>query len=85
MTPEDIELAFIREFSLAGNLIGKTVARMERRERVRQAIYAGRLINAQFYEEPMNYAEAFRVCYGERLDRRVAMREIPDHKEEKEE
>lgn len=75
---DDIELAFIREFSCASNLIGKSKGKPERRERVRQAIYMSNRINEKFYNEPYNYAEAFRLCYGERLDRRAATRSLPD-------
>lgn len=78
MTRDDIELSFIREFSMAGNLIGKTASRVERRERVRQAIYLGARTDTQFYDSGMTYAEAFRTCYGERLDRRAATRVLPD-------
>jgi hypothetical protein len=78
MTPDDIELAFVREFSVSGNLIGMTVSRNERRERVRQAIYVSDKANERFHDPTMTYSEAFRICYGERLDRRVATRALPD-------
>jgi hypothetical protein len=78
MTPEDIELSFIREFSVAGNLIGMTASRNERRERVRQAIYVSDKANERFHDPTMTYAQAFRLCYGERLDRRAATRALPD-------
>lgn len=81
---EDIELAFIRVFSVGGSQLGKTVSRTERRERVRQAIYLSGLTNERLInyrslgENALTYAEAFRVCYGERLDRRAAMRALPE-------
>jgi hypothetical protein len=78
MTPEDIEVAFIREFSVGGLQIGKSPHKADRRERVRQAIYVSGYIATQFHDTPMTYAEAFRVCYGERLDRRAALRDLVD-------
>jgi len=81
---DDIELAFIREFSHSGNQIGRTAARPERRERVRQAIYIHGKANERFEGEGITYAEAFRVCYGERLDRRAAARALPDTQPEAE-
>lgn len=78
LTPEDIEYLFIIEFSVGGIQIGKTASKPERRERVRQAIFFNKCEQVQFHDEPTNYAEAFRLCYGERLDRRAAMRALPD-------
>ncbi len=81
---EDIELCFIRIFSVAGNRIGKTVSRAERRERVRQAIYVMGLSDDAFhgYDATMTYAEAFRLCFGERLDRRAATRSDPEDEDD---
>jgi hypothetical protein len=78
MTPDEIELSFVREFSVAGNSIGMTASRTERRERVRQAIYINDKANEKFHDPTMTYCEAFRRCYGERLDRRAATRTLPD-------
>jgi hypothetical protein len=78
VTPDDIELAFVREFSVSGNLIGMTASRTERRERVRQAIYVSDKANERFHDPTMSYSDAFRRCYGERLDRRAATRALPD-------
>lgn len=75
---EDIELAFVREFSHSGNQIGKSTNHAERRERVRQAIYVHDRMNDLFAGEGITYAEAFRLCFGERLDRRAAARALPD-------
>lgn len=81
MTPDDIELSFIREFSMAGNLISKTTSKAERRERVRQAIYVNCRMGELLAGSNMTYVEAFRLCYGERLNRRAAIRALPDHDE----
>jgi hypothetical protein len=55
-----------------------TASRTERRERVRQAIYVNDKSNEKFHDPTMTYAEAFRVAFGERLDRRAATRALPD-------
>jgi hypothetical protein len=78
MTPEAIELAFIREFSVGGLQIGKSPHKADRRERVRQAIYLSSKGAHKFYDTQWTYAEAFHACYGERIDRRAAMRELPE-------
>jgi hypothetical protein len=78
VTPDDIEWAFIREFSIGGNQIGKTATKSERRERVRQAIFVNDRINERFMGGDMTYADAFRMAYGERIDRRAATRALPD-------
>ncbi len=72
MSKEDVE------FSTGSNAFGRTASRAERRERVRQAIYVGVLVDAPFYDTGMSYAQAFRLCYGERLDRRAAAQTLPD-------
>jgi hypothetical protein len=77
MTAAAIELAFIREFSVGGNQIARAPTREARRERVRSAIYTSGRLGHPFYDTQMNYAEAFRACFGERLDRRAAIRELP--------
>ncbi len=75
MLPDDIELAFIRIFSVAGNKIGMSTSKSERRERVRQALYLSGRANEPFMGEGINFGEAFRVAFGERLDRRAATRD----------
>jgi hypothetical protein len=75
---DEIEAAFIRILSTHGNQIGKSTNRAERRERVRQAIFASGQANESFMGEGITFCEAFRVVYGERLDRRAAMRTLPD-------
>jgi hypothetical protein len=82
MTLDDIELAFVREFSTSGNRIGQSGLKAARRERVRQALYVGDRAYDTFpllvSGEKVTYAEAFRRCYGERLDRRAATRTQDD-------
>jgi hypothetical protein len=66
----DIELEFIREFSVGGNNIGSVLGAEDRRERVRIAIYAGQLHDKRFRDSDMTYAAAYRLCYGRDLDMR---------------
>lgn len=75
---DEIEAAFIRIFSTHGNQIGKSISRAERRERVRQAIYMNGCADEPFMGEGISFCEAFRVVYGERLDRRAATRALPE-------
>ena len=75
MTPDDIELSLIREFSVGDNQIGKSASRGERRERIRQGIYANDRKDDSFHGEGISYSEAFRTVFHERLDRRAATRE----------
>ena len=66
----DIELEFIREFSVAGNNIGSVLGSEDKRERIRLAIYAGQLHDKAFRDSGMTYAAAYRLCYGRDLDER---------------
>jgi len=77
----DIELQFIREFSTAGNQIGSVLGSEDKRERIRLAIYAGKLQDKQFRDTDMTYADAYRRCYGKPLDMRRSSRDnIPSHR-----
>jgi hypothetical protein len=80
--PNEIEQAFIREFSTRGDQIGKSVNKADRRERVRRAIHVNGRASLRFHDSAMNYAEAFQSCYGERLDRRAATRTVPEDNED---
>lgn len=66
----DIELEFIREFSVAGNAIGTCLSSEDKRERIRVAIYAGQLHDQAFRDSGMTYAAAYRKCYGRTLEMR---------------
>lgn len=79
--PEEIERAFIIMFSTDGNQIGKSPTRIERRERIRQALYVSRRQGERFTDSGMTMRETFEACYGERLDRRSCAR--PDEAEMK--
>lgn len=80
-SPDQIELDFIRILSTNGNQIGKSPTRLERRERIRQALYVSRRQGERFTDSGMTMREAFEACYGERLDRRSCAR--PDEAEMK--
>jgi hypothetical protein len=70
----DHELELIAEFSTGGLQIGRSVAKPDRLERVRAAIYREGKEAQPFRDCGYDYAEAFRLTYGERLDRRAATR-----------
>jgi hypothetical protein len=71
----ELELDFIREFAVGGELPrGKNVD--ERRERIRVAIYGHNLVHAPFRDSGMDYAQAYECCYGRPIEmRRTARRE----------
>ena len=77
MTPDEIERTLIVEFSVHGLQIGKSPNRVDRRERLRQAIYRNGQQAWKFHDTQTTYAEAFEACFGERLDRRAVMRGDP--------
>jgi hypothetical protein len=68
----DLELDFIREFACGGELM-KDLSADDRRERIREAIYAHKLPHTLFRDGPMTYAEAYQQCYG----RAIEMRRTP--------
>ena len=67
---KDIELQFVREFSVAGNNIGTCLSAEDRRERIRIAIFSANLQDKIFRDSGMTYATAYRQCYGKPLDMR---------------
>jgi len=70
----EMELDFIREFAVGGELLrGSNVD--ERRERIRVAIYGNNLVHAPFRDSGMDYAQAYESCYG----RPIEMRRTPRH------
>jgi hypothetical protein len=69
----DIELEFIREFSVNGEFLqGSNVD--ERRERIRIAIWTNKLERAPFRDSGMNYAQAYEACYGRPIEMRGTVR-----------
>jgi hypothetical protein len=83
---QEIELAFIREFSVLGNAIGSVLGSEDRRERIRVAIFANHLHDKIFRDTEMTYATAYRKCYGRALEMRRYPRDlVPSHREEPDE
>ncbi len=67
----DIDLAFIREFSVGGVL--SAVGRLsvhDRRERVRVEILKAMMQDRPFFDSGLTYGEAYRKCYGAPLEMR---------------
>jgi hypothetical protein len=69
----EIELEFIREFSVNGEfLTGSNVD--DRRERIRVAIWANKLERAPFRDSGMTYGQAYQRCYGRPIEMRATVR-----------
>jgi hypothetical protein len=65
----DIELDFIREFSVNGEFL-KAASGADRRERIRIAIWTNKLERAPFRDSGMNYGQAYLRCYGRSIEMR---------------
>jgi hypothetical protein len=72
----DLELDFIREFATGGEFID--LSDVNRRERIRVAIYTQKLPHMLFRDGPMTYAEAYAECFGRPLEMRRAVRDQPN-------
>ena len=69
----DLELEFIREFSVHGELLkGANVD--DRRERIRIAIYVHNLLHQPFRDSGMDYAAAYEKCYRRPIEMRRTVR-----------
>jgi hypothetical protein len=69
----DLELDFIREFAVGGDLIkGSSVD--DRRERIRVAIYGRNLLHQPFRDSGMDYGQAYLRCYGRPIEMRRTVR-----------
>ena len=69
----DIELDFIREFSVNGEFrMGSNAD--DRRERIRIAIWANKLERSPFRDSGMNYGQAYQRCYGRTIEMRATVR-----------
>jgi hypothetical protein len=69
----DIELEFIREFSVNGELLSHSNVD-ERRERIRIAIWTNKLERAPFRDSGMTYGQAYERCYGRPIEMRASVR-----------
>jgi len=64
----DLELDFIREFAVGGDL--KDSRANDRRERIRLAIYGRNLLHEPFRDSGMDYGQAYQRCYGRPIEMR---------------
>jgi hypothetical protein len=71
----DLELDFVREFSVGGQLENLSID--DRRERIRTAIYAQQLMRKPFRDSGMDYATAYQRCYSQPLEMRRQPRPKP--------
>jgi hypothetical protein len=78
---QDLELDFIREFAVHGELLRGANAD-DRRERIRVAIYANKLERALFRDSGIDYREAYRRCYGRPIEMRRTVRLDPNAQNE---
>jgi hypothetical protein len=69
----DLDMEFIREFAVGGELLGSTIA--HRRERIRVAIYRQNLLHTPFRDSGMNYGQAYESCYRRPIEMRQCIRE----------
>jgi len=72
----DLELEFIREFSVHGELL-KGASVDDRRERIRIAIYVHNLLRQPFRDTGMDYAAAYEKCYRRPIEMRRTVRHEP--------
>lgn len=77
MTKDDIELAFIRQFSVHGIQLGGAMSQADRKERIRIAIMREQFQDRLFPDARMTYGEAFRFVYGEPCEKRQGPRLDP--------
>lgn len=69
MIQDEIELEFIREFSVGGLTLA-TVSKQERSERLRLAVLKSGLKDQPFRDFGLSYREAFRLYAGHPLELR---------------
>jgi hypothetical protein len=72
---QDLELDFIREFAVGGELKGSSAD--DRRERIRVKIYGSNLLHQPFRDSGMDYGQAYRRCYGRPIEMRRTVRQEP--------
>jgi hypothetical protein len=69
----NLDMDFIREFAVGGDLVNASVA--DRSERIRVAIYRRNLLHAPFRDTGMDYGQAFERCYRRPIEMRRTVRE----------
>ena len=73
---QDLELDFIREFAVGGDLL-KGASVDDRRERIRVAIHGNKRIHEPFRDSGMDYGQAYQRCYGRPVEMRRTVRHEP--------
>jgi len=73
MLMDNLELDFIREFAVGGELFKGSNAD-DRRERIRVAIYSSNLLHQPFRDSGMDYGQAYQRCYGRPIEMRRTVR-----------
>ncbi len=68
----DLELDFIREFAVGGELL--QCSSDDRRELIRVAIYRRNLLHEPFRDSGMDYGLAYQRCYGRPIEMRRTVR-----------
>jgi hypothetical protein len=71
----ELELDFVREFSVRGQLENLSID--NRRERIRIAIYTQQLMHKPFRDSGIDYATAYERCYKQPLEMRRHPRPKP--------
>src|SRR5712664_2517725 len=71
----DLELDFIREFAVGGDL--KDSRSDDRRERIRLAIYGRNLLHEPFRDSGLDYGQAYQRCYGRPIEMRRTIKAEP--------
>jgi hypothetical protein len=71
----DLELDFIREFAVGGELLKGSSD--DRRGRIRVAIYRLNLLHEAFRDSGMDYGQTYQRCYGRPIEMRRTVRYEP--------
>jgi hypothetical protein len=69
---QDLDMNFIREFAIGGDLLSASIA--HRSERIRVAIYRRNLLHTPFRDSGMDYGQAFERCYRRPIEMRQTVR-----------
>ena len=71
---DDIELAFIREFSVGGVALSGAMSSEARRDRIRLEIYRHQRGDLPLQDSGMTYSQAYRKAYGRPIEMRLMPR-----------
>jgi hypothetical protein len=70
----DLNMEFIREFAVGGELLGGSIA--DQQEHIRVAIYRLNLLHAPFRDSGMDYGQAYEYCYRRPIEMRRTVRKV---------